>query len=536
MESQGIIQNRSFRTFLTVLSAAFTIFVILVLFPIGGGRVALIGKDFANIIFSLIAFWYFYSAWSTSDARDVSKQIWGQFAAGILLWAVAEIIWGYYEVFLEIEVPYPSLADLLWIPGYLPLFGGLIMRYRMFNVKLDTRQVFSLILVIVLFLLATIYFVIQPIVTEFDPERLFESLLNLFYPMGDLILFVLATLILFSFEKGRFAVTWMFIALGFITVSVSDLIFSYTSWYGYYYPDGNINFISFFVDATYALSYLLLALGIYAYNLLLKARYAITINPISLEEDKKSSILIITRADSSVITFSENLLLLVGKGDKSQIENAPLAQALQADPASIDRVMQVVVKEGSICNYPLKMNDGSSPAVLLTALALINPQNEYTGAGIVLQADLSSLNEFESPLSQEQKGLVDSFLAKAGANLKEESRVLRYYFLEQIRLLFSLVYELNGQSVADMLLETITQKSKENEWKINMDNGQISISDEYEGKALADTISRLLQEVKTAASRVISPSLVVNEMQIVDQNVGAEVLNIIDRYGVRGGV
>jgi len=535
MESQGIIQNRSFRTFLTVLSSAFAIFIILVLFPFREGRVALIGKDFTNIIFSLIAFWYFYSAWMTSEPHDVSKRIWGQFAAGILLWAVAEIIWGYYEVFLEIEVPYPSLADLLWIPGYLPLFGGLILRYRMFNVKLDTRQVFGLILVIVVFLLATIYFVIQPIVTKFDPQRLFESLLNLFYPLGDLVLFILSALILFSFEKGRFAVTWLFISLGFIVVSVSDLTFSYASWNEIYYPEGNLNFISFFVDVTYALSYLLLALGIYAYNLLLKARYAITINPISLEEDKKSSILIITRADSSVITFSENLQLLVGKRDKSQIENAPLAQALQADPLSIENAMLAVVKEGSICNHPLKMNDGSSPAVLLTALALINPQNEYTGAGIVLQADLSSQNEFEPPLSQEQKGLVESFLAKAGANLKEESRVLRYYFLEQIRLLFSLVYELNGQSVADMLLETITQKSKEKEWKIKIDNGQISISDEYEGKILADTISRLLQEVKTAASRIISPSLVVSEMQIVDRNMDPEVLNIVDRYRVRGG-
>lgn len=533
MESQGIIQNRSFRTFLTVLSIAFTIFLIFVLFPFQGERIALVGKDFANIIFSLTAFWYFYTAWLTSDIHDVSKRIWGLFAAGVLLWAVAELIWGYYEVFLEIDVPYPSLADLLWIPGYLPFFGGLILRYRMFNVKLDTRQVFSLIIVIVLFLLATIYFVIQPIVAYFDPERLGESLLNVFYPLGDLFLFILSALILFSFEKGRFAVTWLFISLGFIIVSVSDLTFSYASWNEVYYPEGNLNFVSFFVDVTYALSYLLLALGIYAYLVLLKAKHAITITPISLEEDKKSSILIITRADSRVITFSENLQLLVGRKDKSQIENAPLAQALQADPASVDHAMQMAAKEGSICNYPLKMNDESLPAVFLTALALINPQNEYTGAGIVLRADLSSLNQFEPPLSQEQKGLAESFLAKAGANLKEESRVLRYYFLEQIRLLFSLVYELNGQSVADMILETITQKSRENEWKISIENGQISISAEYEGKTLADTISRLLQDVKTAASRIISPSLVDNEMEVVDQVVGPEVLKIIDRYGVR---
>src|SRR5258706_6848321 len=130
MESHGIIQNREFRTFLATLSAAFTIFLILLLFPFKGGQVALIAKDISNIIFALTALWVFTMAWLSSEVQDIWKRIWGLFAFGILLWAAAEIIWAYYEIVLKIETPYPSLADILWLPGYLVLFWGLILRYR----------------------------------------------------------------------------------------------------------------------------------------------------------------------------------------------------------------------------------------------------------------------------------------------------------------------------------------------------------------------------------------------------------------------
>jgi len=520
---------------LVILSAAFAIFLILLLFPFRGGQVALIAKDISNIIFSLTALWVLYIAWSSSEVHDGSKRIWGLFALGILLWAAAEIIWAYYEIILEIETPYPSLADILWIPGYLPLFWGLILRHRMLNVKLDQRRITTIILTTALFLFASIYFVLIPNIVEFDIERLDESLLNLFYPLGDLVLFILSTLILFSFERGRYAVTWMFVAIGFIIMSVSDLLFSYLSWYGYYYPDGQVNFVSIVVDVTYALSYLLLALGIYAYNLLREIKQTVILGPVVIEQDVKTKILVITKADNSVIVYSENLLHLIGAAESSQIENAPLHQVLHADPVTIDDLMSTVARAGSICNYSLTTNNGRPQTVLLTALALTNPRNQYTGAGIVLRAELSDKDGLVPPLNQEHAGLVESFLARAGANVKEESQVLRYYFLEQIRLLFSLVYEFAGGSVANMLLETITDKSLQNGWKINTDQGQISIPDEYEGEFLAEIISTLLREVKSAASKLISPSLVSHEMKLVYQNLDQYVAKIVRMYKVGVG-
>ena len=38
--------------------------------------------------------------------------------AGLVLWFLANIVWAYYEVFLHLMAPVPSLADLLLFSAY----------------------------------------------------------------------------------------------------------------------------------------------------------------------------------------------------------------------------------------------------------------------------------------------------------------------------------------------------------------------------------------------------------------------------------
>ena len=54
------------------------------------------------------------------------------FALGLVFWGVGETIWSYYNLFLNIDVPYPSLADTafvlslpMWSFGILFLSKGL---------------------------------------------------------------------------------------------------------------------------------------------------------------------------------------------------------------------------------------------------------------------------------------------------------------------------------------------------------------------------------------------------------------------------
>jgi hypothetical protein len=171
--------------------------------------------------------------------------------------------------------------------------------------------------------------------------------------------------------------------------------------------------------------------------------------------------------------------------------------------------------------------------VLLTALALVSPQNKYDGAGIVLTTDLAVKNGDVPPLSPEQKGLVEYFLEKAGIDINEDTKALKYYFLEQIRLLYSLTYEFHGQHSADSLLDFIAQKAQENGWKIHIEEQRIFIPEEYEGQVLVASLSKLLGEARSFIAYSVSLSLVDQEMSKFDQSLGDDILKIIDRYGLR---
>src|SRR5262245_52857686 len=54
-------------------------------------------------------------------------------AAGSILWVAAEAMWGYFEVGLQEERPFPSLADALWLAGYGPIGYHMISTAKFFG-------------------------------------------------------------------------------------------------------------------------------------------------------------------------------------------------------------------------------------------------------------------------------------------------------------------------------------------------------------------------------------------------------------------
>lgn len=532
MKSQGLFQNRRFTIFLTILTVSLVISLVFMVFPIGGARGLIITTNVSVVLFSLLTFWIFFNVWISINTRDISRQIWGFFALGILLWAVAETVWAYYEIILSTETPYPSIADFFWVLGYLPLFLGLTTRYKTLDVTLDPRRKLTILTFAALSFLITVYFVFSPIISEFDPQRLAESLLNIFYPSGDLALLILTSLVFFSMGKGRFALTWRLILSGFIITSVADLVFSYLSWYGLYHPHGLPNTVSIIVDFAYNLSYALLALGIYAYDKLLELRREIKLS-VDYGALAGSKILVFIDSKNRIISASANFMLLTGVQNKVQYEKRFLHDILGVDEETIVSLAGTLKEKGSISNYRFRIGNAKSKDVLCTAIALSSPHSQYDGAGIVLQADLAMKKSKEPPLNEEQKVLVESFLKRAGINANQEAHALKAYFLEQIRLIYSLVYEFNGQYVANSLLAFIAQKANEKGWDIHVDGHEISIPAEYEGEALSTSLSQLLHAGRSFGANAVSLSLIDDEMKRIDRELKPDVLQIIDRYGLR---
>jgi hypothetical protein len=146
---------------------------------------------------------------------------------GLALFLIAEIIWSYYEIALEIENPFPSIADALWLIGYGPLLYFVFKMYRFFGASNSrTHQLFVSVTgaVFLVYLISgisqTADFTTQGGITSF--------IISISYPTLDTILLIPAALIILNPMKGELtSIPWIFLAV--LIMSVGDSAFAYSS-------------------------------------------------------------------------------------------------------------------------------------------------------------------------------------------------------------------------------------------------------------------------------------------------------------------
>jgi len=196
--------------------------------------------------------------WDTRSSR-LSK-IWLGFTLGMTLWFLGELGWAIYVLVLGIEIPYPSIADIFWLAGYVPLFIALNLYIRLFRPALFKRMYF-VGAVIVSILSAAIFMVLAPPILQAE-EDIVTKIVSIAYPALDLILFSEAILGLLIFTmtklKGRIGVAWLFINAGILMNVIADILFSYTTLQGTYY-DGHP------LEMFFHWGYILFALGFYTH-------------------------------------------------------------------------------------------------------------------------------------------------------------------------------------------------------------------------------------------------------------------------------
>ena len=183
-------------------------------------------------------------------------QPWICFAVGLGFWSLGELTWGIYSLVLNVDIPYPSLADAFWLIGYIPLLLALVL-YLLLMRPAISMKVFVTAFAIVLVIGAVFStLVLVPAVTE-EAETLVK-LIDIAYPLLDLIMLALSTMGLMIFAKSKLETTWLLLNAGFIMFVLGDSMFSYTTAQGLYY-DGHP------LELFFHMGDLLLALAFYVH-------------------------------------------------------------------------------------------------------------------------------------------------------------------------------------------------------------------------------------------------------------------------------
>ena len=205
-----------------------------------------------------------FLAGSRFDPRVPQRRVWSLLGVGLLLWALAEMVWAYYQigVGVGVDVPYPSPADVLWAVGTAPLILGLFLGYRSLGVRLSPGQrtaavgVYAVLLTVLAGGLLAPMFFSQPAV----PWA--EAFLGTYYLIGDLTFAFIATLSLVVLVgwAGRKTVA-ADRRSGRCCSPSRTRAFAYAAWIGVYSTGANL--LSSAIDVAYLAAYAAIALGAY---------------------------------------------------------------------------------------------------------------------------------------------------------------------------------------------------------------------------------------------------------------------------------
>ncbi len=198
-----------------------------------------------------------------SHPKDRFAKVWSYMTAGLILWLLGEVTWAVYTLFLSVSIPYPSVADLFWIAGYLPIAVALFRYLVPFKEALSLKTILAAAAVGLLVDVGVFIILIGPVL-RIEAEPL-AQVFDLAYPFLDMTLLMLSIGGTIVFLSGRISRFWVWLNLGFIFIVIADLMFSYSTALGFYYDGHSLELLYYFGD-------LAILLGLYDHGRILQGK------------------------------------------------------------------------------------------------------------------------------------------------------------------------------------------------------------------------------------------------------------------------
>jgi signal transduction histidine kinase len=140
---------------------------------------------------------------------------WLLLAAGLGMWAVADLIWGIYQ--LNDQEPFPSWSDPFYLAGY-PLFmAGLMIAAQARTPGVDVRAIIDPAIVTVGAAFAAWVFLVAPVVAD-DEASGWVKLVAVTYPVCDLLLLAVGLRLILDEQWRDSSLRLLLLALALVLV------------------------------------------------------------------------------------------------------------------------------------------------------------------------------------------------------------------------------------------------------------------------------------------------------------------------------
>lgn len=204
-------------------------------------------------------------AWGSSSA--VGRVVFFT-GAGLFSWGSGSMVWSYYNFFLHIPAPYPSVADVafilslpLWILGMINLSKATGAQFGLKTIGGKLSIIFIPLIVILLSYVLLVRVARGGVVTN-SLDNHVKLFFDLAYPIGDVAVFTVAAVIFvlsMNYIGGIYKSAILSMIIGFCAMYFADFIFSYTTSAGTFY-NGNYG------DLIFTVTLFLIAYGLFRFH------------------------------------------------------------------------------------------------------------------------------------------------------------------------------------------------------------------------------------------------------------------------------
>jgi len=205
------------------------------------------GVAVASSYFALRKYW--------GRPGDRFSKTWLGFTLGMIFWFLGELGWAIYTLFLNVEIPYPSIADAAWLIGYIPIMAAFHWYVRNFQFTISKRLYKAGAVIIGLICLGHFAYFLAPVFAEMAETEVTTLAVDIAYPALDLTLLGYALLALLIFARGKIARAWALISGAVFMDVVADMLFTYTTLQNTYHNGHPLELLFHFGYILYALAF-----------------------------------------------------------------------------------------------------------------------------------------------------------------------------------------------------------------------------------------------------------------------------------------
>jgi diguanylate cyclase (GGDEF)-like protein len=206
-----------------VIVAAFLAFLIL---GLGGHRAGVWVDDLTELVMSWVA--ALACAFAAAHHRGRGRIAWALLGASAFIWGVATVAWCWYDLYLDVPVPFPGITDVFFLASYPPAVAGVLTLPGI--VRRGADRVASGLdgMLVAIGLVAISWVAVMHIVSMQGGEGILEQVVSFAYPALDVVIATMLYMLLLRAPGGS-RVPIALLAIGLTCNAVADSTFTYLS-------------------------------------------------------------------------------------------------------------------------------------------------------------------------------------------------------------------------------------------------------------------------------------------------------------------